>query len=64
MPIIEVYLPGEPRTSVMDVAEKYRITVERDDGIACSDMEARTALSMYCVHVIEEKGSKKQKITT
>ena len=36
MPIIEMVLPGEPKQQPEHVAEVYRITVERGDGIACS----------------------------
>lgn len=49
MPItIEMLLPGDPRTTVESFSGMYRITVEREDGIACTDIEARTAISMYC----------------
>ena len=34
------------------VAEVYRITVERGDGIACSDMEAKTAMSLLCIEMV------------
>ena len=40
MPLIELILPGEPKT------------VERGDGIACSDMEAKTAMSMLCLEML------------
>ena len=43
MPIIEMVLPGEPKQQPEHVAEVYRITVERGDGIACSDMEAKNS---------------------
>jgi len=50
MPRIELHRPGAPRTSVVDVADTYRVTVERDDGVACSEVEAATALATFCVH--------------
>ena len=52
MPIIEMILPGEPKQQPENVAEVYRITVERGDGIACSDMEAKTAMSMLCLQMV------------
>ena len=62
MPIIEMILPGEPKQQPENVAEVYRITVERGDGVACSDMEARTAMSMFCIHALTgEKKSKPRK---
>ena len=36
MPRIELHLPGEPKQQPENVADVYRITVERGDGIACS----------------------------
>lgn len=59
MPRIELVLPGEQRTTVLPVAETYRITVERLDGMACSDMEARTTMSMFCIHAINQKPKRK-----
>ncbi|HCZ5078952.1 TPA: hypothetical protein O3I16_004769 [Salmonella enterica] len=62
MPRIELILPGEAKTTVAPLAEVYRITVERGDGVACSDMEARTAMSMFCIHALTgEKKSKPRK---
>ena len=52
MPRIEMILPGVPKQKPEDVAETYRITVERDDGIACSDMEAKTAMAMLCLQMV------------
>ena len=52
MPIIEMVLPGEPKQQPEHVAEAYRITVERGDGIACSDMEAKTAMSLLCIEMV------------
>ena len=52
MPIIEMVLPGEPKQQPEHVAEVYRITVERGDGIACSDMEAKTAMSLLCIEMV------------
>lgn len=61
MPTIELALPGEAKTTVIPFAEVYRVTVERDDGFACSDIEARTAISMLCIHSLSEKKSKNKK---
>lgn len=55
MPRIELFLPGEPKTQVEDVAEGYRITVERLDGIQCSPVEAQTAMSMFCFNALNPK---------
>lgn len=52
MPLIELILPGEPKQCPEPIAETYRITVERGDGIACSDMEAKTAMSMLCLEML------------
>lgn len=50
MPRIELCLPGTPRGEDVDeIAENYRITVERGDGTACGELEARTTMSMYCI---------------
>jgi hypothetical protein len=46
--IINMVLPGNPRTTAESFSDVYRITVEREDGIACTEMEARTAMSVYC----------------
>lgn len=61
MPRIELILPGEQRTRVEPFAETYRVTVERVDGIACSEIEARTALSTFCVHTVQETKQRKRK---
>lgn len=55
MPCIELILPGEQRETVAPLPEVYRITVERGDGIACGEMEARTAMSMFCIHAISSQ---------
>lgn len=49
MPKIELVLPGNPRTEVVPVADTYRITIERADGEACTDIEAQTVMSMFCM---------------
>lgn len=49
MPKIELALPGSPRTEAVPVADTYRITVERADGEACTDIEAQTVMSMFCM---------------
>lgn len=54
MPRIELLLPGVLKTQVEPFSDVYRVTVEREDGIACSEMEARTALSMLCFHAKDE----------
>jgi len=63
MPLIELILPGNHRTTVIPFAETYRITVERNDGIACSEVEAATAMSTLCVHgkIEEMKANKNER---
>lgn len=46
---IELVLPGTPLIEPNTIAGTYRITVERDDGKACGEIEAKTALSMLCI---------------
>ena len=46
MPRIELVLPGEKVDEVLPSAESYRITVERMDGKACTELEARTIISL------------------
>lgn len=63
MPLIELILPGEPKQCPEPIAETYRITVERGDGIACSDMEAKTAMAMLCLQMVTgglQKGKPKR----
>lgn len=62
MPKIELLLPGTPRTTIEDVAEGYRITIERVDGIACTEIEARTTMSMFCIHAVQEQANAKRRI--
>ena len=64
MPLIEMILPGEPKTQPEPVAEMYRITIERGDGIACSDIEARTAMSMLCIELATAQVRKPKKTRT
>lgn len=52
MPKIELELPGKPRTEAVPVADSYRITVARGDGEACTEMEAYTAMTMFCLEFI------------
>lgn len=47
MTTIELVLPGEQRTTTVAFSRTYRITVERDDGVACSEMEARAAVDVF-----------------
>ncbi len=49
MPKIELVLPGNPRTEVVPIADTYRITIERGDGEACTDIEAQTVMTMFCM---------------
>ena len=59
MPRIELHLPGEPKQQPENVADVYRITVERGDGIACSEMEAKTAMTMLSIEMVTN-GEKEQ----
>ena len=52
MPRLELNLPGEPKQQPEKVADVYRITVERGDGIACSEMEAKTAMTMLSIEMV------------
>lgn len=64
MPKIELELPGRPRTETVPIADNYRITVARGDGEACTDMEAYTAMTMFCMEFISghaKKGRKPRK---
>jgi hypothetical protein len=54
--IVEIVLPGKRRETVVDIGD-YRITVERLDGIACSEIEAKTAMAM-CTIQRAKKNSK------
>jgi len=66
MPRIELALPGESREHVQPVADTYRITIERSDGIACTDIEASTVMSMWNIESAQKrarKGRKKQPAT-
>ena len=55
MPTIELVLPGVRRKTVIDFADVYTITVERNDGIACSEVEAKTALSVLSMPVKKKR---------
>lgn len=61
MPLIELSLPGEPRAAVLPVAEGYRITIERTDGFACSNSEAQTVMSVFCISELEQKPKRRKK---
>jgi hypothetical protein len=52
--IIEIVLPGEQRKAAPDIGD-YRITVERLDGIACTEIEAKTAMAMCTVQRVKNK---------
>ena len=54
--LIGFSLPGTQRTTVMPFAENYEITVMRNDGIACSEVEAWTAIRAF-----EDKNKKSKK---
>lgn len=58
MPKIELVLPGAPKTQVDPVSGTYRITVERDDGVACTEIEAHTAMSMFCLEWLNRQPTK------
>ncbi len=64
MPIIELALPGTQRTTASPVAETYRITVERIDGIACTEIEASTTMSMFCIGQAQKKFRKTREVST
>ena len=61
MPLIELILPGEPKAAELPVADGYRITIERSDGVACSSSEAQTVMSMYCIGELEQKTKRRKK---
>jgi len=61
MPIIELILPGARRTETQPIAENYRITIERDDGIACTDIEAMTVMSLWSIENTNKRLVKSQK---
>lgn len=61
MPRIELSLPGTQKTRGEPFAETYRITIERDDGIACADIEAQTVMSMFCIDSFKKKARKPKK---
>ena len=56
MPTIELVLPGVRRKTVIDFADVYTITVER---IACSEVEAKTALSVFSIPSAPVKNKRK-----
>lgn len=60
MPKIELVLPGTPRVETVPVADTYRITVERTDGAACTDIEAHTAMSMFCMEWLQQHPKKRR----
>lgn len=47
MPKIELNLPGGDIADIRDIAEIYRITLERGDGKRCSETEAWSTLSAF-----------------
>lgn len=60
---IDFLRPGEIRQHVIDLPENYRITVERDDGMAVSEVEAWTAMTMLCATIIPKKTKKKKEVS-
>jgi len=62
MPNYGLITPGKERHESVDIAETYTITVERNDGIACTDIEAWTAMSVFCMKFIpKSKKHRKRK---
>lgn len=57
---IEFLMPGKIRQRVLDLPEGYRITVERNDGMATSEIEAWTAMTMLCETIVPKKTKKKK----
>ncbi len=55
MPRVGLFLPGERRQTTVDVSETYRITVERDDGVVCSEIEAFTAMQLFCSEFLKRR---------
>ncbi|MEN9983606.1 MAG: hypothetical protein RI918_1575 [Pseudomonadota bacterium] len=52
--IVQIVLPGEQRKTAPDIGD-YRITVERLDGIACTEIEAKTAMAMCTIQRTKNK---------
>lgn len=61
---IEFVMPGKIRQHVIGLPESYRITVERDDGMATSEVEAWTAMSMLCSTIVRKKKRKEKTVAT
>jgi hypothetical protein len=59
MPRIELVLPGTPIAQPSNIAEIYRITVERLDGKACGEIEARTVMTMFQIQPFKPKRKRK-----
>ena len=55
MPRIDLVLPGVQRAEVLPADDFYRITVERMDGIACTEAEARTIISLSTLQAASQK---------
>lgn len=53
--IIELALPGTARTTTESIADLYRITIARDDGLACTEIEARTVMASYAIQRVAGK---------
>lgn len=61
---IEFSMPGERRQGVLDLPESYRITVERNDGMAASEIEAWTAMTMLCSGMVPQKTKGKKGLSS
>lgn len=61
MPRIGLILPGEAREAVLAVAEEYTITVIRNDGYACTDVEASTVMTMFQLAKLNERKPKRRR---
>lgn len=60
---IEFSMPGEKRQHVLDLPESYRITVERDDGMAATEIEAWTAMTVLCSGMVPKKTNGKKGVS-
>lgn len=52
---IETCLPGKCRTLVVPFSSTYKLTVERSDGIACTEIEAKTVMYMICGDLLQKR---------
>jgi hypothetical protein len=61
MPNIGMLLPGKQQESKEPTADTYRITVERDDGVACTEDEALSIISMFFIKSMSNKKASRKK---